>query len=148
MASTWKRIGVRHWQKMGAPESHRRSVVERERLDPCVKCSLWCWAMTRADMSAEDASYMDVLDEDTVNYIMDLAGWSVVKDRKEMGWACICKEFLLLPRCPVHDTVIIFFIFMSPMVDELTAVFFILGLMGAVLWALWPWGASIGYHCS
>ena len=101
-------------------------IGRRERLDPRVNCSLWRWAMTRADVSAEDTSYMDVLDEDTVKYILDLAGWSVVKDKKLMGWARIHEEFLLLPRCPVHDTVIIlfYFIFFCPtMLDELTGVF-------------------------
>lgn len=42
----------------------------------------------------------------------DIETWSVVRDKKEIGWARIHDEFLLLRRCPVHVTVIvIYFIF-------------------------------------
>ena len=94
------------WQKTEAPED-RTTVETTERLDPRVKCSLWRWAITRTGVSASDASYLDVLDEHIVNYIVQLCSWGVVQDKKEMEWANLHQELRLLPRCPVHDTVLI-----------------------------------------
>ena len=111
MTGTWQRRDTMRWQKTEAPLACRAVAVDtQERLDPRVKCSLWRWAITRTGVSASDASYLDVLDEHIVTYIIQLASWGVVQDKKEMGWARIHAEYLLLPRCPVHDTVIIFFV--------------------------------------
>ena len=108
MTGTWQRRDTMPWQKTEAPLACRAAVDTQERLDPRVKCGLWRWAITRTGVSASDASYLDVLDEHIVTYIIQLAGWGVVQDKKEMGWASLHAEYLLLPRCPVHDTVIIF----------------------------------------
>ena len=109
MTGTWQRRDTMRWQKTEAPLACRTAAVDtQERLDPRVKCGLWRWAITRTGVSASDASFLDVLDEHIVTYIIQLASWGVVQDKKEMGWARIHAEYLLLPRCPVHDTVIIF----------------------------------------
>ena len=114
MTGTWQRRDTMRWQKTEAPLACRTVAVDnQERLDPRVKCSLWRWAITRTGVSASDASYLDVLDEHIVTYIIQLASWGVVQDKKEMGWANLHAEYLLLPRCPVHDTVIIFFLFVT-----------------------------------
>ena len=114
MTGTWQRIDTMRWQKTEAPLACRAVAVDtQERLDPRVKCSLWRWAITRTGVSASDASYLDVLDEHIVTYIMQLASWGVVQDKKKMGWASLHAEYELLPRCPVHDTVIIFFLFVT-----------------------------------
>ena len=95
-----------------APSACRTAAVDtQERLDPRVKCGLWRWAITRTGVSPSEASYLDVLDEHIVTYIIQLASWGVVQDKKEMGWARIHEEYQLLPRCPIHDTVIIFYCF-------------------------------------
>ena len=73
---------------------------------------------------------MDVLDEHIVTYIIQLASWGVVQDKKEMGWANLHTEYLLLPRCPVHDTVIVFYFFHSD--DTRSHVLFLLDLVGVV----------------
>ena len=104
MVGTWQRVDTMRWQTTEAPEC-RATVEKQERLDPRVKCSLWCWAIPRAGVPASDASYMDVLDEHAVQ----LASWGVVQDKKEMAWAHLHEEFRLLPRCPVHDMVIVIF---------------------------------------
>ena len=105
---TWQRVDTMRWQqkKTDAPED-RAAVETPERLDPRVKCSLWRWAITRTGVSALEASYLDVLDEHIVTYIVQLSIWGVVQDKKEMGWANLHQEFRLLPRCPIHNTVII-----------------------------------------
>lgn len=54
---------------------------------------------------------MDVFHEIVVTFILQLAGLGVAKDKKEMGWVRIHEKFRLLPRCPVHDTVIVIFFF-------------------------------------
>ena len=110
MTGTWQRLDKMRWQKTEAPRACRAAaaVDTHEGLDPRVKCGLWRWAITRTGVSASDASYLDVLDEHIVTYIIQLASWGVVQDKKEMGWARIHAEYLLLPRCPVHHTVIIF----------------------------------------
>ena len=109
MTGTWQRRRTMRWQKTEAPLACRATAVDtQERLDPCVKCGHWRWAITGTGVSASNASYLDVLDEHIVTYIIQLASWGVVQDKKEMGWARIHAEYLLLPRCPVHDTVIIF----------------------------------------
>ena len=109
MTGTWQQRVTMRWQKTEAPLACRAAVVDtQERLDPRVKCGLWRWAITRNGVSASDASYLDVLDEHIVTYIIQLVSWCVVQDKKEMGWARIHAEYLFLPRCPVHDTVIIF----------------------------------------
>ena len=108
---TWQRLETMLWQKTEAPPACRAAVDTQERLDPRVKCSVWRWAITRTGVSASDASYLDVLDEHIVTHIMHLTSWGVVQDKKEMGWANLHTEYLLLPRCPVHDTVIVFYCF-------------------------------------
>ena len=55
---------------------------------------VWRWAITRTGMSASEALYMDVLDEHIVTYIIQLASWGVVQDKKEMGWARRHTEYL------------------------------------------------------
>jgi len=105
---TWQRIDTMRWQKTEAPLECRAAVETQERLDPRVKCSLWRWAITRTSVSASEAS--DVLDEHIVTYIIQLASWGVVQDKKEMDWANLHAEYLLLPRCPVHDTVNVIFL--------------------------------------
>ena len=111
MTGTWQRRDTMRWQKTEAPLACRTVVVDtQERLDPRVKFGLWCRAITRTGVPASDASYLDVLDEHIVTYIIQLASRDVEQDKKEMGWARIHTEYLLLPRCPVHDTVIIFFV--------------------------------------
>ena len=107
---TWQRIDTMRWQKTEAPLECRAAVKTQERLDPRVKCSLWRWAITRTSVSESKASYMHVLDEHIVTYIIQLASWGVVQDKKEMGWSNLHTEYLLLPRCPVQDTVIVIFI--------------------------------------
>ena len=109
MTGTWQRRDTMRWQKTEAPLACRAAAVDTQgRLDPRGRCSLWRSAITRTGVSASDASYLDVLDEHIVTYIIQLARWGVVQDKKEMGWARIHAEYLLLPRCSVHDTVIIF----------------------------------------
>ena len=110
MTGTWQRIETMRWQKTEAPLACRAVVETQERLDPHVKCGLWRWAITRTGMSASEALYMDVLDEHIVIYIIQLASWGVVQDKKEMGWARRHTEYLYLPRCPVHDTVLVFYL--------------------------------------
>ena len=110
ITGTWQRLETMRWQKTEAPLACRAAVDKKERLDPRVKCGLWRWAITRTGVSASDASYMDLLDEHIVTYMIQLASWGVMQDKKEMGWASLHTEYLLLPRCPVHDTVIIFYL--------------------------------------
>ena len=81
---TWQCIETMRWQKTEAPLACRAAVETQERLDLRVKCSFWHWAITRTDVSASGASYMDVLDEHIVTYIIQLASWGVVQDKKEM----------------------------------------------------------------
>ena len=64
-------------------------------LDPRVKCSLWRWAITRTGVSALEASYMEVLDEHIVTYIIQLASWGVVQGKRKMAWANLHIEYLL-----------------------------------------------------
>ena len=123
MTGTWQRRDTMRWQKTEAPLTCRAAVDTQERLDPRVKCDLWRWAITRTGVSASDASYLDVLDEHIVTYIIQLASWGVVQDKKEMGWASLHAEYLLLPRCPVHDTVIIFYCFLLLMTRDHTRFF-------------------------
>ena len=104
MTGTWERL--EHVACRAAA-----AVDTQERLDPRVKCGLWRWAITRTGVSASNASYLDVLDEHIVTYIIQLASWGVVQDKKEMGWARIDAEYLLLQRYPVQDTVIVFYCF-------------------------------------
>ena len=131
MTGTWQRRDTMRWQKTEAPLACREAAVDtQERLDPRVKCGLWRWAITRTGVSASDASYLDVLDEHIVTYIIQLASWGVVQDKKEMGWASLHAEYLLLPRCPVHDTVIIFYWFLLLMTRDHTWFFFPLDVMG------------------
>ena len=96
-------------KKKKKTDEDRAAVETTDRLDPRVKCSLWRWAITRTGVSASEASYLDLLDEHIVTYIVQLNSWGVIQDKKEMGWASLHQEFRLLPRCPVHDTVIIIF---------------------------------------
>ena len=106
---TCQRVETMRWQETEAPLECRVAVETQEWLDPRIKCNLRRWAITRTGVSASEASYMDVLDEHIVTYIIQLASWGVVQDKKEMGWANLQAEYLLLPRCPVHDTVIMFY---------------------------------------
>ena len=125
VAGTWQRLETMRWQKTEAPLACRVAVDTQERLDPRVKCGLWCWAITRTGVSASEASYMDVLDEHIVTYIIQLASWGVVQDKKEMGWASLYTEYLLLPRCPVHDTAIVFYFLTVLMTRGHTFFFFL-----------------------
>ena len=106
----WQRVDTMRWEiKKKKTDEDRAAVETTERLDPRVKCSLWRWAITRTGVSASDASYLDVLDEHIVTYIVQLSSWGAVQDKKEMRWANLHQEFRLLPPCPVHDTVINYF---------------------------------------
>ena len=111
----WQRVDTMRWEikkkNTKKTDDDRAAVETTERLDPRVKCSLWRWAITRTGVSASEASYLDLLDDHIVTYIVQLSSWGVVQDKKEMGWASLHQEFRLLPRCPVHDTVIIIFLF-------------------------------------
>ena len=127
----WQRVDTMRWQKKTDAPEDRAAVETQERLDPLVKCSLWRWAITRTVVSASDASYLDVLDEHIVTYIVQLSSWGVVQDKKERGWASLHQEFRLLPRCPVHDTVIIYF-FIVFWLHEIIYVFFFLDHVGVV----------------
>ena len=126
----WQRVDTMCWQQKKKTDEDRAAVETPERLDPRVKCSLWRWAITRSGVSASDASYLDVLDEHIVTYIVQLSSWGVVQDKKEMGWANLHQEFRLLPRCPVHETVIIYFLLYSGYTKLYT--FFLLDHVGVV----------------
>ena len=93
MTGTWQRRDTMRWQKTEAPHACRTVAVDtQERLDPRVKCSLWRWAITRTGVSASDASYLDVLDEHIVTYIIQLASWGVVQDRYAGHMFCSKKK--------------------------------------------------------
>lgn len=104
----WTRIGVRQWIETKAEEKRRSSAEDSQRTDPFEKCHLWRWAMARHKGPAADAFYLDLLDQGTVDLILNHRWKAELKDRNVQGWAKIHEEFKLLPRCPVHDTVSLF----------------------------------------
>ena len=48
---TWHHIDTMLWQKLEAPLECCAPVETQEQLDPCIKCSLWRWAITRTGVS-------------------------------------------------------------------------------------------------
>lgn len=101
----WKRVGVRQWVESPVEEKRRSSEEDTMRMNPFDKCAMWRWAMARQPGPAAEASYLDLLDQATQEYIINCRWRGVVKDRNAQGWTKVHEEFKLLPRCPVHDTV-------------------------------------------
>ena len=95
LCGQWQRVDTMRWEIKKKTDEDRAAVETSERLDPRVKCRLWRWAITRTGVSASDASFLDVLDEHIVTYIVQLSSWGVVQDKKEMGWANLHQEFRL-----------------------------------------------------